>query len=75
MAGTSVADVGSVTKQYVGQKMGIFIDDEAVSTPVLREPIESGNCVISGNLTRGQARHLAALLNGGPLPVKVVAVP
>ncbi|TSC61082.1 MAG: protein translocase subunit secF/protein translocase subunit secD [Parcubacteria group bacterium Greene0416_14] len=49
----------------------IFLDGEPISTPVIRDEIESGTAVISGGFTPVEARELARDLNFGALPVPI----
>ncbi|MGI6127468.1 MAG: protein translocase subunit SecD [Planifilum sp.] len=61
-----------ITRENVGRIMAIYLDENELSAPVIREPIPSGEAVISGNFTVEEAKELADLLNAGALPVKLV---
>ncbi len=63
---------GTITKEHVGRQLAIFLDGVSISEPVIREPIEGGTAVISGNFTPEEARELVRNLNIGALPVPVV---
>ncbi len=65
---------GTITKENVGKQIAIFLDGKSISEPVVREPIEGGTAVISGNFTPEEARELVRNLNIGALPVPVVLV-
>lgn len=60
------------TKEYLGQPMPIYLDQEQLSDPpVIRDVITGGNAQISGNFTTEKAKELADLLNAGALPVNL----
>lgn len=60
-----------LTTKHTGQILGIFLDGEAISTPVIREPIAGGTATISGKFTAVEARELVRSLNFGALPVPI----
>lgn len=60
-----------LTGKNVGRSMGIFLDGELMSDPVIREAIPGGTAVISGGFTPDQAKLLARNLNFGALPVPI----
>lgn len=64
----------SVTQQYVGQQMAIFLDEEMITAPVIQQVIPSGTAQIDGQKDIQEAKELAALLNAGSLPVKMKEV-
>lgn len=53
----------------IGKTIAITIDDEVVSTPVIKEAILNGEGIISGDFTQESAEELALLLRSGALPV------
>lgn len=61
-----------ITREHVGRIMAIYLDENELSAPVIREPIPNGEAIISGNFTVEEAKELADLLNAGALPVKLV---
>jgi protein-export membrane protein SecD len=61
----------NLTKANVGKVFGIFLDGQAISTPVIREAIPDGTAVISGNFAPEEAKLLARNLNYGALPVPI----
>lgn len=65
---------GTLTAENVGQVIGIFLDGEAVTTPVVNEAIYGGQAQISGNFTVQEAKQLAQRLNAGALPVPITPV-
>ncbi|HVS79396.1 MAG TPA: protein translocase subunit SecD [Candidatus Paceibacterota bacterium] len=60
-----------LTKNNVGKVLGIFLDNELISSPVINEPIPDGNAQISGNFTPDEAKTLVRNLNYGALPVPI----
>ena len=63
----------SLTRKYLHQNLGIFLDGSFVSAPVIQSPIgESGE--ITGNFTEDEVVRIADELNAGALPVPVVVI-
>ncbi len=62
---------GQLTEENVGQIIGIFLDGEAISTPVVQEAIYGGEATITGNFTLEEAKLFAQRLNAGALPVPI----
>ena len=60
-----------ISTRLVGKPLGIFLDNEPLTTPVVREPITGGQGQITGNFTLPAARTLVIQLNAGALPVPV----
>jgi len=60
-----------ITKANVGKKVGIFLDGQVISAPVVREEIKDGKAQISGQFTLDDAKSLVRDLNLGALPVPV----
>ena len=63
-----------LTKDNVGKVIGIFLDGQAITTPVVNEPIYGGQATISGNFTVSEAKLLAQRLNAGALPVPISVI-
>ena len=61
----------SLTEQQIGEVIGIFLDGEAISTPVVQEAIYGGEATIQGSFTIQEAKVLAQRLNAGALPVPI----
>jgi preprotein translocase subunit SecD len=59
---------GNVTREHVGELLGIVLDDKVISSPRIREPILGGSGIISGSFTVQSANELAVLLRAGALP-------
>ncbi|MEK9185866.1 MAG: protein translocase subunit SecD, partial [Patescibacteria group bacterium] len=64
-----------ITKEHVGEVMGIFLDGQLVEAPSIREEITGGQAVITGDFTPEQARQVVRDLNYGalPLPVELIS--
>ena len=60
-----------ITREHVGEQLGIFLDGELLSAPVINEVITGGTAVISGSFTPEEGRDLAQNLNFGALPVPI----
>ncbi len=60
-----------LTTEHVGEVLGIFLDGQPISTPVIQEPIAGGQATISGSFTATEARDLVRNLNFGALPVPI----
>lgn len=60
------------TAANVGRHIGIYIDNQLKTNPVVREPIPNGRAQISGGYeTLEDAHNIAILLRSGALPVKL----
>lgn len=62
---------GALTQSHVGEPIAIFLDGEAISTPIVQQAIFGGRAVITGDFTIEEAKLLAQRLNAGALPVAV----
>ncbi|HEY0964299.1 MAG TPA: protein translocase subunit SecD, partial [Candidatus Paceibacterota bacterium] len=60
-----------ITRDHVGEQLGIFLDGELLSAPVINEPITGGTAIISGQFAVEEARELAKNLSFGALPVPI----
>lgn len=63
-----------ITKNNVNKTLAIFLDDELISAPVVREEITGGEATINGDFTIVEAKELAGSLRYGALPVPVELV-
>ncbi|HEX5774759.1 MAG TPA: protein translocase subunit SecD [Candidatus Paceibacterota bacterium] len=63
-----------ITTENVNKQLAIILDGEAISTPVIREPIAGGTATITGNFTPAEGRDLVRNLNFGALPVPIELV-
>lgn len=62
---------GAFTAANIGRHIGIYLDGELLTNPVVNEAITGGSAVITGQRTLEEAKDLAILLRSGALPVKV----
>lgn len=60
-----------LTRANVGRKIGIYLDGDMLTNPVVNEAITGGKAVITGSQNLEEAKNLAILLRSGALPVKV----
>lgn len=72
-------EFAKITKNIAltGRTVGVFLDNDPISTPEVREPalaatgITGGKAVITGDFTAETANDLAVQIRGGSLPVPV----
>ena len=57
-----------ITTNNVGRRLAIVLDGKVQSAPNIKEPIPSGEAVISGHFTIEKAQDLALVLRVGALP-------
>ncbi|MFH1857021.1 MAG: protein translocase subunit SecD [Candidatus Omnitrophota bacterium] len=60
-----------LTKENIGKRLAIVLDDVIRSAPVIRSEIPSGRGQIEGNFTWSEAADLALILRTGALPVPI----
>src|SRR5665213_1070432 len=65
---TGARRFGEATRENVGKRFAIVLDNKVISAPVIREAIMGGQGVISGSFTVQSASDLALLLRAGALP-------
>jgi preprotein translocase subunit SecD len=63
-----------VTKENVGNVLGIFLDGNPISLPRVNEEIRDGKAVISGTFSLEEAKLLVRNLNYGALPVPITLI-
>ena len=59
---------GEATKNNIGERLAIVLDNEVISAPVIQSAILGGSGVISGNFSVKSTNDLALLLRSGALP-------
>ena len=62
---------GEATKNNIGERLAIVLDNEVISAPVIQGAILVGSGVITGNFTVKSANDLALLLRSGALPAQL----
>ncbi len=60
-----------ITKKNIGNVIGIFLDGNPISMPVVRDEIRDGKAQISGSFDVKSAQELVRNLNYGALPVPI----
>lgn len=63
-----------ISTRNVGRIVGIFLDNQPISLPVIEEPITTGNAIIKGKFTLAEAKKLSIQLNAGALPVPIKVI-
>lgn len=63
-----------ITERNVGKRVGIFLDGDPITTPVVRQKITQGQAVITGDFSLDEAKRLVTRLNAGALPVPIELV-
>lgn len=63
-----------LTKQNVGKRLAIVLDNKVICAPAIVEPILTGSGNITGNYTVQSANDLALLLRAGALPAPLNVV-
>ncbi len=63
-----------LTKKNLNKTIAIYIDNEMVTSPVVRAEITDGKAEISGDYKIDEAKKLAKRLNEGALPVPIELV-
>jgi len=62
---------GKITKDHIGDYLGIFLDGKLVQAPVIRDAILDGKAQISGTFTIDEVKSTVRDLNFGALPVPI----
>jgi protein-export SecD/SecF family membrane protein len=69
------ADVfARLTEENIGKQIGIFVDNNLISAPVVNEKIPSGDAVINGQFSVDEAKALAQNINAGALPAPITLI-
>jgi preprotein translocase subunit SecD len=63
---------GEVTKNNVGKRFAVVLDNTVITAPVIQEPILGGQGIITGSFTTQSANDLALQLRAGALPAPLV---
>ena len=65
---------GEKTTEIAGSQtdsIAIFLDDQELIAPVVRQPITTGTAIIEGGFTLERAQDISLLLEGGRLPFDI----
>jgi len=60
-----------LTEKNIGKPIAIFLDDQPISVPVVREKISGGKAQITGSFTSAEAKQLVERFNAGALPAPI----
>jgi len=60
-----------VTKRLIGQNLAIFLDDNMLSDPTVRQELTDGKAQISGSYSIEEAKQIRDTINLGALPLKL----
>lgn len=63
-----------ITRDNVGKRFAILLDNRVLTSPVINEPICAGTGRISGNFTAQSANELSVMLSAGALPAPLLLV-
>jgi len=63
-----------LTARNVNKYLAIFLDNQPIEIPIVKEKISGGKAQISGNLTPDSARKLVERFNAGALPAPIELV-
>ena len=58
----------NATKANVGKQIGIYMDEDLISNPVVQQEINGGTAVINGMQSQEEAKELSDKINAGALP-------
>lgn len=61
----------SLTEKNIGKPLAIFLDNELIEVPTVKEKISGGKAQITGNFTPETARKLVERFNAGALPAPI----
>ncbi|MDP1625319.1 MAG: protein translocase subunit SecD [bacterium] len=64
----------AITRDNIGEVLGVFLDGQPITTPVIQQEISTGEAIITGNFNIQEARQLVRDLNYGALPVPIELV-
>ena len=65
---------GEATRDNVGQRFAIVLDERIISAPVIQSPILGGSGRITGDFTAQEAGELAILIRSGALPAELTTI-
>jgi protein-export SecD/SecF family membrane protein len=60
-----------LTSKYLGQRIGVYLDDKILTNPTVQTTIVDGQAEITGYLTLEAAANDAVLMRSGSLPVSM----
>jgi len=57
----------AITKHNINSPIALVLDDNVIFAPLVRQAIDGGNCVISGDFTPTQLKYIASIGSNGEL--------
>jgi len=60
-----------LTEKNINKQLGVFLDNNLITAPVVREKISGGKAQITGKFTVTEARQLVERFNAGALPAPI----
>ena len=63
-----------ITGRNVGKPLSIFLDNQEIKRPVVRQQISGGKATISGGFTTDSAKALVERFNAGALPAPITLI-
>lgn len=61
----------AITEKYLGQSLGIYLDEEMLQNPSVTEVIRSDEAIIRGQESVEEAKNIADTINLGALPLRL----
>ena len=62
------------TRDHIGERFAIVLDNEIISAPVIQSAIPSGSGRITGNFSPDEANRIATLIRSGALPAPLTTL-
>jgi preprotein translocase subunit SecD len=63
-----------ITEEYIGQNLGIYLDDELITAPIVQSVISAGEATINGQEDYEEAKALSDTINLGALPLSLTEI-
>ncbi|NTU70125.1 protein translocase subunit SecD [bacterium] len=73
-SGEGATKFQEATRRSIGKRIGIFLDDNLISSPMVSEEISGGKAKITADFDLKEAKNLSIQLNAGALPVPMKLV-
>jgi protein-export membrane protein SecD len=71
---TGARRFGDVTRDNVGRRFAVVLDNQVITAPVIRDAILGGRGQISGNYDAASANQLSVMLRAGALPAPLTVI-
>ena len=72
--GTGARRFAEVTRDNIGRRFAIVLDEEIISAPTIQTPITGGSGRITGRFTPQEATELSVLIRSGALPAPLTVI-